>query len=120
VWSLLGKLRRHLLEFYFNIWRWTTRRVADNMFIVRFPNAQTIKDWKVFNPISLRNAKAKIKVDPWNGDVGAKAELEEAWFRVRGIPYDKRSLLTMGYVGYLVGVTREVEELTLLDSRLLQ
>jgi hypothetical protein len=90
------------------------------MFIVRFPNAQTIKDWKVFNPISLRNDKAKIKVDPWNGDVGAKAELEEAWFRVRGIPYDKRSLLTMGYVGYLVGVTREVEELTLLDSRLLQ
>jgi hypothetical protein len=47
-----------------NTWRWTTRRVADNMFTVRFPNAQTIKDWEIFNPISLRNVKAKIKVDP--------------------------------------------------------
>jgi hypothetical protein len=39
---------------------------------------------------------------------------------VRTIPYDMRSLLTLGYAGYLVGVTREVEELNLLDSRLLQ
>jgi hypothetical protein len=90
------------------------------MFIVRFPNAQTIKDWEVFNPISLRNVKTKIKVDPWNGAIYAKAELEDAWFRVRGVPYDKRSLLTLGYVGSLVGVTSEVEELTLLDLRFLQ
>jgi hypothetical protein len=25
-------------------WRWTARRVADNMFTARFPNALTIKD----------------------------------------------------------------------------
>jgi hypothetical protein len=57
---------------------------------------------------------------PWNGVIYAKAELEEAWFRVSEIPYDKRSLLTLGYVGSLVDVTREVEEMTLLDLRLLQ
>jgi hypothetical protein len=62
-----------------NIWRWTARCVADNMFIVQFPNAQIIKDWEVFNPINMRNVKVKIKVDPWNGAIGAKAELEEAW-----------------------------------------
>jgi hypothetical protein len=50
------------------------------MFTIKFPNAQIIKDWEVFNPISLRNVKAKIKVDPWNGDIGAKVVLEEAWF----------------------------------------
>jgi hypothetical protein len=63
-----------------NTWRWTALRVVDNMFTIKFPNAQIIKDWEVFNPISLRNVKAKIKVDPWNGDIGAKAVLEEAWF----------------------------------------
>jgi hypothetical protein len=56
--------------------------VADNIFNVRFPNAQTIKDWKVFNPINVRNVKAKFKVDPWSGVIGAKAELEMTWFRV--------------------------------------
>jgi hypothetical protein len=41
--------------------------------------------------------------------MGLKAELEETWFKVRDIPYDKRSMPTMGYVGSLVGVTREVD-----------
>jgi hypothetical protein len=39
--------------------------------------------------------------------------LEEAWFRVRDIPYDKRSMHTMGYVGSLVRVTRKVDKSTL-------
>jgi hypothetical protein len=63
-----------------NTWRWTALRVVDNMFTIKFPNAQIIKDWEVFNPIILRNVKAKIKVNPWNGDIGAKVVLEEAWF----------------------------------------
>jgi hypothetical protein len=32
-------------------WRWTARKVADNMFTVRFPNAQIIAEWECFNPI---------------------------------------------------------------------
>jgi hypothetical protein len=83
------------------------------MFTVRFLDAQTIKDWEVFNPISLRSVKAKITVEAWSGAVGAKAELEEARFRVRGIPYDKRSRPTMGYVGSLVRVTRDVDKSTM-------
>jgi hypothetical protein len=83
------------------------------MFTVRFPDAQTIKDWEVFNPISLRSVKAKIKVDARSGAIGAKAELEEAWFRARGIPYDKRSKPTMVYVGSLVGLAREADKSTL-------
>jgi hypothetical protein len=94
-------------------WRWSARHVADNMFTVRFPNAQTIKEWEVFNPISMRNVKAKINVDPWSGVIGAKAKLEIAWFRVRGIPYDKRSVKTLAYVGSLVGATIEVDQSSL-------
>jgi hypothetical protein len=54
-------------------WRWTTCRVtnsvADNTFMVRFPNVHTI---------SMRNVKAKLRVDPQSGAVGAKSELEQA------------------------------------------
>jgi hypothetical protein len=94
-------------------WRWTAKRVADNLFTVRIPSAQTIKDWEVFNPISMRNVKAKIKVDPWSVVIGAKAKLQMAWFRVRGVPYDKRSKLTLAYVGSLVGATKEIDESSL-------
>jgi hypothetical protein len=58
----------------------------------------------------MRAAKAKIKVSPWSGIVGAKAELEQDWFRVRGIPYDKRSIPTLAYVGSLVVATVEIDE----------
>jgi hypothetical protein len=90
-------------------WRWAARRVVDNMFTVQFPNAQTIGECECFNPISMRNVRAKLKVEPWSGVVGAKAELEQAWFIVRGIPYDKRSVPTLAYVGSLVGATSEVD-----------
>jgi hypothetical protein len=94
-------------------WRWTTRRVTDNMFTVRFPNALLIKEWSCFNPISLRVVKAKIQVNLWNGSVGAKAELQQAWFRVRGVPYDKKSAETLAYAGSLVGATVEVYKTSL-------
>jgi hypothetical protein len=54
------------------------------MFTVRFPYAQLIQEWNYFNPVTMRIVKAKIQIDPFNGDVGAKAELQQAWLRVRG------------------------------------
>jgi hypothetical protein len=91
-------------------WRWTARRLANNMFHVRFPNAQMISEWECFNPINMRNVKAKVKVSPWSGAVGAKAELEQAWFQVKGIPNDKGSIPTLAYVGSLVGATVETDD----------
>jgi hypothetical protein len=44
--------------------------VAENMFMIRFLNAHTIQEWEGFNPI--RCVKAKVRVDPWSGAVGAK------------------------------------------------
>jgi hypothetical protein len=64
-------------------WRWTARKVAENRFTVRFPNVVLIQEWGCFNPISMRVAKAKINIELWNGSMGAKAELQSTWFRVR-------------------------------------
>jgi hypothetical protein len=94
---LARQAEEEFTRIHLKTWRWTARRVIDNMFTVRFPNAQTIAEWECFNPISMRNVRAKLKVEPWSGAVGGKAELEEAWFMVRGIPYDKRSVLTLAY-----------------------
>jgi hypothetical protein len=68
------------------VWRWiaTTIRVVDNIFTMRLPNAQLIREWGCFNQISMRSSKTKLRIDPWNGAIGAKAELQQAWFRVEG------------------------------------
>jgi hypothetical protein len=94
-------------------WRWTTRKVTDNTFTVRIPNSQLIEEWSCFNPISMRSVKAKLHIAVWNGFVGAKGELQVGSFRVRGIPYDKRSKATMAYVGSLVGATVDVDKSTM-------
>jgi hypothetical protein len=91
-------------------WRWTVRKVADNKFTMRFPSVQLIKDWSRFNPMKMRIVKAKIQIDQWNGSIGAKTELQWAWFRVREIPYDKKSEDTAAYAGSLVGATMEVDK----------
>jgi hypothetical protein len=61
----------------------------------------------------MRVAKAKLQIDHWNGSIRAKAELQTSWFRVRGIPYDKRSKETYAFVGSLVAATMEVDMTTL-------
>jgi hypothetical protein len=84
-------------------WRWTTRRMTSQQFIVRFPNDQLIKDWGRFHAVKMRSTKAKIQIDSSNGSVGAKAELQQGWFQVRGIPCDKTCEETVAYAGSLVG-----------------
>jgi hypothetical protein len=55
------------------------------------PFSTAYKDWGRFNPMKMKTVKAKIQIDQWNGSIGAKAELQCAWFRVSGIPSDKKS-----------------------------
>lgn len=95
-----------------NVWRWTARKLDDKTFTMRFPNAQMIKSWGHFDLI-MKTTPAQISIKPWSAEVGAKGELQTAWFRVKGIPYDKRSVKTLAYVGSLVGVTVEVDDRSL-------
>jgi hypothetical protein len=48
-----------------SVWRWTARRIADNMFTMTFPNALLINEWACFNPISMRQVKARILLVRW-------------------------------------------------------
>lgn len=95
------------------VWRWTARKIADNKFLMRFPTAQMITEWGRFSPVGMRTIKTQIDIDPWNASIGAKVELQSAWFRVKGIPNDKRSEETLAYVGSLVGVTVEIDDKSL-------
>jgi hypothetical protein len=61
----------------------------------------------------MRGVKAKIHIDSWNSSIGAKVELQMTWFRVRGIPYDKKSKEIVAFAGSLVGATMEVDESSL-------
>lgn len=61
----------------------------------------------------MRTVKAQIEIDSCNASIGAKGELQSAWYRVKGIPNEKRSEETLAYVGSLVGVTIEIDEKSL-------
>jgi hypothetical protein len=61
----------------------------------------------------MRTTKAKLQIDSWNGSVGAKAELQQGWFCVRGIPYEKRSKEIVAYVESLVGATVSMDKTSL-------
>jgi hypothetical protein len=63
---------------------------------------------KKFTLVKMRFEKAKLQIDPWNSSIGAKAKLQSAWFRVRAIPYDKRSKEIVVFVGSLVGELKKL------------
>lgn len=79
---------------------------------MRFPNDQLIKRWGHFDLV-MKTTPAQISIKPWSPAVGAKGELQMAWFRVKNIPYDKRCPKTLAYVGSLVGAAVEIDEKSL-------
>lgn len=97
-------------------WRWSARKVADNKFTIRFPDAITLQSYSHFISSGMKEAKARLSVEPWNAAVNAKGELQQAWFRVKGIPTDQRSIKTIAKVGGLVGKTIEIDEKTRLRN----
>ncbi|KAG2596797.1 uncharacterized protein LOC120706513 [Panicum virgatum] len=78
---------------------------------MRFPNAKMVQDWGHFRALSMKTIEAEITISPWS-PIGAKGELQHAWFKVSGIPPDQRSLRTIAKVGGLVGKTLEIDEKT--------
>lgn len=43
-------------------WRWTTRPVSKNKFLMRFPNAKMIKEWSYFESLPMRIVNAHMKI----------------------------------------------------------
>jgi hypothetical protein len=52
----------------------------------------------------------KFRVDQWNPHVGAKAEIDAAWFRIAGIPTEKRTERRVACVASLVGIPLEIDK----------
>lgn len=57
-------------------------------------NAQMVREWSGFRNYVMRNVDAQLKIAPWS-NVGAKGMLQQAWFRVKDIPTDQRSVRTV-------------------------
>lgn len=93
-----------------DLWRWHARAIADDKYVMRFPNVKLLKDWSYFKTLTMRMVEAQIKIEPWTPNVGTKGELQQAWFRVNGIPNDQRSIRTVAKVGGLVGKVMEIDE----------
>lgn len=94
------------------VWRWSARKLAENKFSLRFPDAQMVQVYSNFKSLGMKEAEAQIVVEPWNAAAQAKGELQQAWFRVKGIPTDQRS----AKVGGLVGKTMAIDEKTIFKS----
>jgi hypothetical protein len=92
-------------------WRWFAKKIADNKFQMKFPTTQKVDEFSFFIGMEMRTVPGvKFKVDKWNPFVGAKAELETVWFRISGLPTEKRSEKRAAYVASLVGILVEVDK----------
>jgi hypothetical protein len=73
-------------------WRWYAKKISDKKFQMKFPTAKKVEELSFFTGMEMRTVPSvKFKVDQWNPHVGAKAEIDAAWFRISGIPTDKRT-----------------------------
>jgi len=71
-----------------------------------------VSDWGKFKALAMNFVDAQIKVEQWSSRIGAKGVLQQAWFRVKDIPWDLRSIRTIAKVGGLVGKVVEIDEKT--------
>lgn len=66
-------------------WKWIAKKLAEHKFLMRFPKAKLVQDFSKFN-MGIKSANAQITAEPWSSSIGAKGRLQQAWFRVKGIP----------------------------------
>jgi hypothetical protein len=95
-------------------WRWYAKKISENKFQMKFPTAKKVEELAFFSGMLMGTVPGvTFKVDPWNPHVGAKAKIEAAWFRVSGLPMEKRSEKRICYVASLVGIPLEVDKVNM-------
>ena len=60
----------------------------------------------------MKEGDELMVIEPWKSSMGAKGQLQQAWFKVSGIPIDQRGLRTIAKIGGLVGKTISIDEQT--------
>ncbi|TVU15095.1 hypothetical protein EJB05_38597, partial [Eragrostis curvula] len=109
---LEGELTPRQIENEFKIlagpssnWRWYAKKIGENHFQMRFPTAKKVEELSHFTEMRLRTVPtALIKLTKWDSAIEAKGQLDVAWFRVKGIPIDKRSEANIFQVASMVGL----------------
>ena len=92
-------------------WWWYAKKVSENTFQMRFPTAKKVEELSFFTGMQMGTVPdVTFKVEPWNANVGAKSKLETAWFRIFGLPMEKRSEKKTCMVASLVGLPLEVDK----------
>lgn len=77
---------------------------------MRFPNTRTIDNLAFFPAMNMRIApEVTSKVEKWNLAAGATGAVQTAWFRIKRIPYEKRSKANASYVSSFVGLPMQVD-----------
>ncbi|KAK3121153.1 hypothetical protein QOZ80_8BG0647150 [Eleusine coracana subsp. coracana] len=113
-----GEVTARQIEFEFktlagegSTWRWYAKKRANNQFQMRFLTTKKLEEISHFVEMRLRSVPSVvILIKRWKDGIGAKGKLEEAWFRIRGIPLDKRSVPNIKRVGSLIGLSLKVDE----------
>jgi hypothetical protein len=107
-----GEVNCRNIEHEFNVWaesmkinwRFFAKEVSPTEFRTRFPSAKAIDELAHFGKLFMRTVPgAIISLEKWAGDIQPISMMQEAWFRVKGIPMDFRSRSTVFYAASLVG-----------------
>ena len=90
--------------------KWSAKQIADNKYSMRFPTAKMVLDYNFY--LGIKGAEVQFTIEPWSSNLGAKVQIQHAWFKVKGIPLDQRGLRTIAKIGGLVGKTMVIDEST--------
>ncbi|KAG2591038.1 hypothetical protein PVAP13_5NG450180 [Panicum virgatum] len=70
-----------------------------------------VHDYNKFK-LGVKEGDELMVIEPWKSSMGTKGQLQQAWFKVCGIPIDQRGLCTIAKIGGLVGKTVSIDEQT--------
>jgi hypothetical protein len=85
-------------------WRIFAKEVSPIEFRTRFPSPKAIEELAHFGKLFMKTVPgAIILLEKWDGDIQPISMMEEAWFRVKGIPMNFRNRSTIFYAASLVG-----------------
>jgi hypothetical protein len=107
-----GDITSRDIEHEFNVWadsmhinwKFFAKVVSPTVFRTRFPNAKSIDELAHFGKLFMKTVPgAVISLQKWAGDIEPISWMQEAWFRVKGIPMKYRNKSTAYYVASMVG-----------------
>lgn len=44
-------------------WKWNTRQVGEDKYVMRFPNAKMVKEWSYFSILTMKTVEAQLLIE---------------------------------------------------------